>query len=207
MSGGYEEKATSRCLRYICCCYCLLFLLIAIVTFIAYHFYNFERPRPPTYDLKSFKVKNLELQPDKSVKTEFSVEVKSKNPNKDIGFIYGDDSKVTVLYNDLLISSGKLPAFRQDPLETTVVKISLEGTGANEDGTLLEDVKSSKEDGGIPLVVNVEVPITVYVGTIELKEFSAFVTCDLVVDDLEKGKKTKVLKNECEPDVEFFKDD
>ncbi|KAI3736176.1 hypothetical protein L6452_15712 [Arctium lappa] len=208
MGGGYEEKSSGGCLRCICCCYCLLFLVISIVTFVAYHFYNVEKPKPPTYDLQSFTVKNLDLQPDKTVKTEFSVEVKTRNPNKDIGFIYhGDDSKVSVLYNDAVISSGKLPEFRQDPSNTTVVKISLEGTSPNESGSLQDDVKGSKDDGGIPLVVNVEVPMKIYVGKVEMiKEFMAFVSCDLVVDDLEKGKPVKVLKNECEPDVEFFRD-
>ncbi|XP_024990733.1 NDR1/HIN1-like protein 6 [Cynara cardunculus var. scolymus] len=207
MSGGYEEKGSGACLRCICCCYCLLFLLIAIVTFVAYHFYTVEKPKPPTYNLQSFSVKNLDLQSDNSLTTEFSVEVKTRNPNKDIGFIYGADNKVSVLYNDVVISSGKLPEFKQDPKNTTVVKISLEGTSPNEPGSLQDDVIGSKDNDGIPLVVNVEVPMKVFVGKVELmKEFMAYVSCDLVVDNLAKGKTIKVVKNECEPDVEFFRD-
>lgn len=203
MSGGREGKGSNGCIRCICWCYCLLFLLIGIAACLAYYFYTTEKAQAPTYDIQSFKVKSLEVQPDFSLKTEFEVEVKTNNPNKNIGFKYGENSNISVLYHDSVISSGKLPAFKHDPANTTVLKISLSGTSEDEAGSLQDDMKNNKNNGEISLAVHVRVPIKVFVGNIGLEEVLALVSCHLVVDNLEEGKTAKVLRNECEPDVEF----
>ncbi|GJY87855.1 NDR1/HIN1-like protein 6 [Tanacetum coccineum] len=203
MSGGREGKGSNGCIRCICWCYCLLFLLIGIAACLAYYFYTTEKPQAPTYDIQSFKIKSLEVQPDFSLKTEFEVDVKTNNPNKNIGFKYGENSNISVLYHDTIISSGKLPAFKQDPENTTVLNISLSGTSEDEPGSLQDDMKNNKNNGEISLVVHVRVPLEVFVRNFGLKEVLASVSCDLVVDNLEEGKTAKVLRNDCEPDVEF----
>nr|GEW91567.1 NDR1/HIN1-like protein 6 [Tanacetum cinerariifolium] len=180
-------------------CWCLGF----VGACFAYYFYTTDKPKAPTYDIQSFKIKSLEVQPDFSLKTEFEVDVKTNNPNKNIGFKYGENSSISVLYHNNVISSGKLPAFKQDPENTTVLKISLSGTSEDEPGSLQDDMKNNKNNGEISLVVHVRLPLKVFVGNFGLKEVSASVSCDLVVDNMEEGKTAKVLRNDCEPDVEF----
>ncbi|KAI3515410.1 hypothetical protein L1887_14305 [Cichorium endivia] len=203
MIGASEGKSFKGCVRCMCWCCCLLFLLIAIAIGFAYYIYTTEKPKAPTYDIQSFTVKSLDLQDDLIVKTEFVVDVKTKNPNTNIGFVYEERSNVSILYNDAIISSGKLPAFKQDPGNTTIMKIALAGSNLNVSSSFQDDVKNSNDDQGIPLAVIVKVMMRVYVGNVDLKEFIAFVTCGLIVENLESGRAAKVLLDECEADVEF----
>ncbi|KAJ6693305.1 hypothetical protein OIU85_004108 [Salix viminalis] len=112
-------------------------------------------PKMPEYNVASFDVNAFNMAPDFSLYTEFAVTVKANNPNTDISFIYGKDSSVVVAYSDSTLCSGKLPAFHQPGVNTTLIQVVL--TGKSEFGSgLQEALMDNRETGKIPLLVMVK---------------------------------------------------
>uniref|UniRef100_A0A5B7B5F0 Late embryogenesis abundant protein LEA-2 subgroup domain-containing protein n=1 Tax=Davidia involucrata TaxID=16924 RepID=A0A5B7B5F0_DAVIN len=104
-----QKREGNCCLRCICYCYCFLFILIFVCAGVLFYFYVVMQPQMPSYQVQALEVKAFNVQMDFSLNTEFLVTVKAENPNKNIGFIYGKDSSVTVSYTDSTLCSGKLP--------------------------------------------------------------------------------------------------
>ncbi|CDP14749.1 unnamed protein product [Coffea canephora] len=194
-SDYYPKKSGgSSCLRCICCCYCILFLLIFVVSVLAFYFYTVYEPKVPSYKVQSLDVKSFDLLPDFSLNTVFLVTVEADNMNKAIGFTYGQGSSVLVEYTDSRLCSGSLPNFHQGPHNTTLIQIELKGR--SEFGTGLQQaLQDSKEKGRIPLLVRIQVPVSVVVGEISSRQFHVFVNCTLVVDNLAPGKKIAILSS------------
>ncbi|KAI3457238.1 hypothetical protein Pfo_013901 [Paulownia fortunei] len=192
-NSNYRKKSSARsCLRWICCCYCCLFLLIVIIAILAFYFYTIYKPQIPSYKVEDLEVKAFDLRPDFSLKAEFLVTVKADNPNSNIGFIYGKDSSVNVIYSNNDLCTGKLPNFHQGHKNTTLMKVDL--TGKSEFGSGLQEAfAESRKDRKIPLLVRVNVPVTVVVGEFPLRQFKVFVNCSLLVDNLEPNKKIGIL--------------
>nr|GMC70484.1 NDR1/HIN1-like protein 6 [Ipomoea batatas] len=130
----------------------------------------------PTYTVEGLDVQDFDVQDDFSLKTVFLVSVKAENPNAHLGFIYGKHSSVVVTYTDSVLSSGELPNFHQEPLNTTVMKIQMRG---------------------------VKAPVNVVMGKVESREFIVYVNCSLVVDNLQPGKKVGIVKTGYSFDVQF----
>ncbi|KAJ6379226.1 hypothetical protein OIU76_015945 [Salix suchowensis] len=152
-------------------------------------------PKMPEYNVASFDVNAFNMAPDFSLYTEFAVTVKANNPNTDISFIYGKDSSVVVAYSDSTLCSGKLPAFHQPGVNTTLIQVVL--TGKSEFGSgLQEALMDNRETGKIPLLVMVNAPISVVLKSFPLREVVVNVNCSLVVDNLAPNKKVRILSSE-----------
>ncbi|KAI3465729.1 hypothetical protein Pfo_022392, partial [Paulownia fortunei] len=186
-SNNHKNSGGGSCCRCICCCCCFLFLLIIIqvtIFFILYHIYD---PKIPTYKVEGLEVKSFDILPDFSLNTEFQLTVRADNPNRKIGFIYGDDSWVIVTYSDANLCSGKVPAFHQGHENTTIMKIDLKGKSEFGSG-LQQALTDSRHSHKIPLLVKLKVPVSVVMGDIPLREFKVFVNCSLLLDNLSPHK-------------------
>ncbi|CAI9299545.1 unnamed protein product [Lactuca saligna] len=202
-----EGKGYSGFVRCMCWCCCLLLLVIIISGGFAYYIYSTEDPMPPLYDIQSFTVNTLDLEDDSTLKTEFVVIFKIENPNKKIGFVYGEKNNVSLLFDDDIISSGQLPAYKQGPANTTVLEVALAGSCPDESSTYQDIVQNSKEKGvGMEFVVKMMVPMKFYmgnVGDVARKEVIASISCGLVMKNLVSGKTATILEKECEELVKF----
>ncbi|XP_021292510.1 NDR1/HIN1-like protein 6 [Herrania umbratica] len=146
--------------------------------------------------VKTFNVQ----QSDLSLYTEFSVSVKADNPNHLIGFIYGKESSVAVLYTGKTLCSGKLPAFHQPGNNITVMNILMKGK--NEFGSgLQESLLQNQKKGKIPLLIMVKAPVSVVIAGFPLRQVVVFVNCSLVVDNLSPNHKIGILSSKYTYDI------
>uniref|UniRef100_A0A6N2M2E7 Late embryogenesis abundant protein LEA-2 subgroup domain-containing protein n=1 Tax=Salix viminalis TaxID=40686 RepID=A0A6N2M2E7_SALVM len=100
-----------------------------------------------------------------------------------------------VAYSDSTLCSGKLPAFHQPGVNTTLIQVVL--TGKSEFGSgLQEALMDNRETGKIPLLVMVSAPISVVLKSFPLREVVVNVNCSLVVDNLAPNKKVRILSSE-----------
>lgn len=197
-----HKSGGNCCLRCICCCYCFLFLLVFVIASLAFYFYAVYQPQVPSYKIQEFTTNAFNMQPDFSLYTEFAVTVKADNPNSNIGFIYGKDSLVEVVYQDSSLCSGQIPAFHQGHKNVTMIKVILKGKSEFGSG-LQEALMDNRKSGKIPIIVKVKVPVSIVVGEFPLRQFKVHVTCTLVVDNLTPNKKAQILSNVCAPQIEF----
>lgn len=201
----YEEKRRGGnfCVRCICCCYCFLFLLIIILASLAFYFYIFYKPRLPTYEFKSFEVKNFGFQPaNLSVSADFIITMKADNPNTAIGLIYGKGSSVNVTYRDSNICTGKLPAFHQGQKNTTIFQIELFGKTSLGSG-LHQALQDNEKNGKIPLKVLVNVPVQIVLGELKLRQVNVFANVTVTMHDLKPGKKPEIEHSKPTISVKF----
>ncbi|KAL0307013.1 UNVERIFIED_CONTAM: NDR1/HIN1-like protein 6 [Sesamum radiatum] len=175
----------------LCCCALAAFFVLAILTFF---FYNMYKPKVPSYDIQDLRVKSFDLQPGSILNTELLVNVKADNPNSHIGFTYGDDSSIDVVYSDANLCTGKLPYFYQGHQNTTLMTIDLVGKSVLASG-VQEDFAQRQKEGKIPLLVKVKVPLRIVIGNMPLRQFKVFLNCSLVVDSLTPNKKVGVLSS------------
>ncbi|KAL2245816.1 UNVERIFIED_CONTAM: NDR1/HIN1-like protein 6 [Sesamum indicum] len=152
------------------------------------------KPKVPSYNIEDLQVKSFDLQPDSTLKTEILVNVKADNPNSHIGFTYGNDSSVDVVYSDTNLCTGKLPYFYQGHENTTLMMIDLVGESELGSG-VQEDFAQRQKEGKIPLLVKVKVPLRIVIGNMPLRQFKVFLNCSLVVDNLTPNKKVGVLSS------------
>ncbi|KAH8490445.1 hypothetical protein H0E87_022834 [Populus deltoides] len=163
----------------------------SVIAFI----YMTLNPKMPEYNVASFDVNAFNMAPDFSLYTEFAVTVKANNPNTGISFIYGKESSVVVAYSDSTLCSGKLPAFHQPGVNTTMIQVVLKGK--SEFGSGLQEVlMDNRETGKIPLLVMVNAPVSVVLKSFPLREVIVNVNCSLVVDNLSPNKRVRILSSE-----------
>ncbi|OMO59755.1 Late embryogenesis abundant protein, LEA-14 [Corchorus capsularis] len=159
------------CLKCICCCYCFLFILILLLVTAVVVFFTINKPQKPTYDISQVEVKAFKIHKDLSVYTQFIVSVKADNPNPHIGFIYGKDSSVNVLYTENTLCSGTLPSFHQPGNNISMMNITMEGQNVLDSG-LREDLLKKKKEKKIPILVTVKAPISLVIAKFPLRQFS-----------------------------------
>ncbi|KAL2937689.1 NDR1/HIN1-like protein 6 [Bienertia sinuspersici] len=182
------------CMRCICCVYCLLFILILIFATGIVLTYTFYKPKIPIYKLQDLSVTAFSMQPDLSMNAELEVTVTAENPNTKIGFIYGKDSSIVVSFEDSILCSGKVPSFHQGHENVTTIKIPLSGkTKFSPD--LSKALTADQDQGRIPLLVQVIVPVTVVMETLPLRQFQLHVSCHMTVDNLRPDKKPQILSS------------
>ena len=183
------------CLKCVCFCFCFLIVMIILLASVIVFFYMTLNPKMPEYNVASFDVNAFNMAPDFSLYTEFAVTVKANNPNTDISFIYGEESSVVVAYSDSTLCSGKLPAFHQPGVNTTMIQVVLKGK--SEFGSGLQEVlMDNRETGKIPLLVMVNAPVSVVLKSFPLREVIVNVNCSLVVDNLSPNKRVRILSSE-----------
>ncbi|XWS68613.1 hypothetical protein CRYUN_Cryun04dG0105500 [Craigia yunnanensis] len=187
------------CLKCICCCYCFLFILILVLLGTAFFLFTVYKPQKPSYNVSQVGVKAFNIQTDLSLCAEFTVSVKADNPNDYIGFIYGKESSVSVLYIGATLCSGKLPALHQPGNNITFMNILLKGK--NEFGSgLQETLLQNQKKGKIPLLITVKEPVSIVIAGFPLREV-IFVNCFLVVDNLSPNHKIVILSSNYAYDV------
>ncbi|XP_060188313.1 NDR1/HIN1-like protein 6 [Lycium barbarum] len=189
----YEERRRGGncCVRCICCVYCFLFFMILVAAALVFYFYAYYDPKMPTYKFQSLDVKEFGYQPDFSVTADLIITMKADNPNKMIGFIYGEDSSINVTYSDSTICSGKVPAFHQGHKNTTIMQIELKGKSQFGSG-LYEALQDNEKHGRIPLKIMVKVPVQVVLRDIKLRQINVFVNSTLIVNNLKPGQKPEI---------------
>ncbi|KAL9342620.1 hypothetical protein Peur_065945 [Populus x canadensis] len=183
------------CLKCVCFCFCFLIVMIILLASVIAFIYMTLNPKMPEYNVASFDVNAFNMAPDFSLYTEFAVTVKANNPNTGISFIYGKESSVVVAYSDSTLCSGKLPAFHQPGVNTTMIQVVLKGK--SEFGSGLQEVlMDNRETGKIPLLVMVNAPVSVVLKSFPLREVIVNVNCSLVVDNLSPNKRVRILSSE-----------
>lgn len=182
------------CLKCICCCYCFLLILVLVLFGTAFYLFTVYKPQQPSYNISQVGVKAFNIQTDLSLYTELSVSVKADNPNAYIGFIYGKESSVAVLYKGTTLCSGNLPSFHQPENNVTMMNILLKGK--NEFGSdLHETLLQNQKKGRITLLVTVKTPVSIVIAGFPLREVVVFVNCSLVVDNLSPNHKIGILSS------------
>ncbi|XP_019194480.1 PREDICTED: uncharacterized protein LOC109188310 [Ipomoea nil] len=197
-----KKSSTSCCCKCICCCCCFLLIFILVLGGLAFYLYHVYKPKMPAYTVEGMDVKDFDVKDDFSLTTDLLVRVKAENPNAHVGFVYHKNSSVVVTYTGSVLSSGELPHFTQEPLNTTVMVIEMRGE--SEFGSDLQKaLQENKKTGRIPLLVKVEAPVSIVMEKLESREFVVYVNCSLVVDNLQLGKKVGIVESEYSFDVKF----
>ncbi|KAL8506592.1 hypothetical protein ACS0TY_017480 [Phlomoides rotata] len=190
-----SSGCAGSCCRCICCFCCFFIILFLIQLLTALYFYLAYDPKVPSYNVETIDVKSFDLTPDSTLATNIHVVIRAENPNKHMEFIYRNDSALVVEYSNVGICAGKLPAFRQGRVNTTVFAADL--TGASPFGpNLLRDFMENQKNRRIPLMVKMKVPINVILGDVTLKEIKVLVNCSMVVDGLSPNKTSQIISKE-----------
>ncbi|XP_050208329.1 NDR1/HIN1-like protein 6 [Mercurialis annua] len=201
-SNNHGKSSGNSCFRCLCCCLCFWLLLIIFLAAALFALYTSLDPEIPRYNVDRFDVKSFNVQPDFSLFTEFTVTVKSENPNKHIGFDYGKKSSVIVTYRDSPLCSGTIPAFHQPRQNTTLIPIVLKGKSEFGSG-LQEALMQNRNTGRIPLLVEVRAPVALVIKEIPLRQVTVLINCSLVVDNLSPNKKAKILSSTYQYGIEL----
>lgn len=201
--GKPKKSSGNACFKCICCCYGILIALLIILAALTFYFYLEYKPEIPSYKVKNMDVKSLSVDPkDLTINVNFIVYAEANNPNSHIGFKYGQDSAVDVYYKKTNLCTGKLPSFEQGHKNITVMKIEMKG--ATDFGTELQDaLKENQKNGQIPLLVTVKAPVSVILGSLQLREFTVHVKCHLVIDSLLTGTKPRIVSSRYDIDASF----
>lgn len=200
----YRKRSSCArgCCRCICCCCCFLFLLVLVQILVSLALALIYDPKIPNYMVDNLEVKALDLLPDSTLNTEFLLSIRADNPNKKIGFIYGDRGWVVLTYRGVDLSTGRIPSFYQGYENTTVMSIDLKGKsdfGPELQQTFADNVKSHR----IPLLVKLRVPVSIVVGEMHMREFRVLVNCSLVIDNLAPNTKVGILSKTTTFSLEF----
>ncbi|PON33425.1 Late embryogenesis abundant (LEA) hydroxyproline-rich glycoprotein family [Parasponia andersonii] len=201
-STNHKKSGSSCCFRCIGCCYCCLFLLVFLAALLTFYLYTMYKPQVPNYSVDNFSVNTFNVMKDFSLSAEFVVVVKATNPNEHIGFIYGADNHVIVMYSNSDLCSGNLPTFHQPVMNATLMKVVLKGESEFGSG-LQEALMDNRHTGKIPLLVRVKVPVSIVLGSLPLRQIVVFVNCSLVLDNLQPDKKAKILSTQYSYDVQL----
>lgn len=178
----------------VCCCFCFWVLLIVVLgTLAVLLFTSFQT------DVPIYKVDRLEIHGSRH-SSELSVTVKTSNPNKHVGFVYGKESSVAVEYQGATIWSGNLPAFHQPRDNITTMNIVLKDETAL-GSTLLKALRDSKIKGNIALLVKLKAPVYVLLQDIQLGAIVVSTNCSLEVNGFIPNKKTTIVSTKCNYDV------
>ncbi|XP_010544789.1 PREDICTED: uncharacterized protein LOC104817334 [Tarenaya hassleriana] len=125
------KKKRRNCCMPCCCCFCVTLLLLIFVLVVACGvFYLWFDPKLPTFSLASCRLDQFKVSADPdgaSLSANAVARVEIKNPNLKIAFYLGDtDVDVTVGQgnDETGLGSATVPGFRQDPRNTTRVKVA-----------------------------------------------------------------------------------
>ncbi|XP_015936166.1 NDR1/HIN1-like protein 6 [Arachis duranensis] len=183
-----------------CICWCLCFMLLLCVIFMAAVaiMYFIFRPQIPVYGIDSLQVKAFEMRNDSKLYTEMAVVVRCENPNKKIGFKYGEDNSVSIIYSDGELCAGKFESFLQAAKSTVMINMTLKGE-REVDSKEKEQFMAQQKEGKIPLVLISNIPVTPVIGgnIHELWNVSVRANCLMVVDNIQKDKTPNISHKEC----------
>ncbi|KAK4441365.1 NDR1/HIN1-like protein 13 [Sesamum alatum] len=198
-----RRKTRRSCCRRCCCfTFCLLLLLIvaaAVSAGVLYLVFGFKSPK---YAVTNISIKGMNLTSDSPISPRFDVSIRAENPNGKVGIYYLKDSAVDVLYDNVKLSDGVLPAFYQPRKNVTVLETSLTGTDVALEGAVRRTLSNSQNKRKVPLVVNVKAPVKIKVGSAKTWEISVKVKCDVVVDAL--SERAKIVSNDCDYSVRLW---
>ncbi|XP_024316342.1 NDR1/HIN1-like protein 6 [Brachypodium distachyon] len=199
--GGF--CSCSCCCACICWCCCFLFLLVFAAAASAAYFAYLYKPRAPSYSVSGISVSRFDVSAfDLTVYARLVATVRAENPNAMIGIGYGEGSRTAVSYRGTTLCSGTLPVFYQGYRNTTVMEIAMEGRHGFGSG-LQSALEEGEKAGHVPLDVYVSVPVTLRLGTFDLRQVTVNVHCALVVDSLSPKKKPAIKSAHYWPYVEF----
>eukprot|EP01018_Ginkgo_biloba_P016770 Gb_31759 [translate_table: standard] len=197
---GYSKPPQRR--RNRCCC-CLAWLLGLILLFIliigiaGVVLYLVFRPRIPKYSVESIEIKQFNFSKDLSLSSEFDLTIRARNPNKKIGIYYEGDSRVTVLYSDIELSSGSIPAFYQGQRNTTILQASLKGSNVQFSNEIRSTLKSQQTADSVPLRIKADVPVKIKVGSVKSPKITVRVRCHLTVNKLSANEAVRIVTKSC----------
>ncbi|CAO2814353.1 unnamed protein product [Amaranthus hypochondriacus] len=141
---------------------------------------------------KDVGIEGSPVQSNIIVNSEFEVIIKLENPNTKIGFIYGKKSSIVVSFEGSNLCSGMLPSFYQRHQNVTMVHVALIGkTILGHD--LYKAITDDQSQGRIPLSVLFNIPITIVLDSVPIRQFEFHVSCYIIVDSLMPHKKPKIL--------------
>ncbi|KAL0418399.1 UNVERIFIED_CONTAM: NDR1/HIN1-like protein 13 [Sesamum radiatum] len=198
-----RRKTRRSCCRRCCCfTFCLLLLLIVAAAVSAGVLYLVFRFKSPKYAVTSISIKRMNLTTGSPISPGFDVSIRAENPNGKVGIYYLKDSAVDVLYDNVKLSDGVLPAFYQPRKNVTVLETSLTGTNVALEAAVRRTLRNAQNQRRVPLVVNVKAPVKIKVGSTKTWEITVKVKCDVVVDAL--NERAKIVSNDCHYSVRLW---
>ncbi|XP_060197106.1 NDR1/HIN1-like protein 13 [Lycium barbarum] len=202
------ESLTKRKPRRSCCCRCLCFTFSVILILIislgitAGVLYLVYRPEAPKYNISSMTIKNFNVTASATISPEFNISVRAENPNNKLGIYYRKGSSVTVIYSDVDLSTGILPAFYQQANNVTVFQTVLKGSNVMLGSTVKSTLRNEVRKGKVPFRVNIKAPVKIKIGAIKTWEITVKVNCDVTVDAL--TVKSKLVSKDCDYSVRLW---
>lgn len=185
------------CCRCLCCTFCFLFVLVAIIAIAGAILYLAFEPRIPKYSVDSIQIGNFSVNSDLSLNSQLDVKIRARNPNKKIGIYYLDDSHIVVSYSGTELCTGSLPAFYQGHKNTTVLDVTLAGSGVQITSSMVSTLNAQRQQGSVPLDLKADVPVKIKLGKLKLMKIKFRVRCNLVVNRLDANAHVSVSAKNC----------
>ncbi|XWS12077.1 hypothetical protein CRYUN_Cryun37aG0059500 [Craigia yunnanensis] len=191
----YRPQANRHRYRRSCCCSCclwttvailLLILLAAIAGAILYVLYS---PHRPTFTVSSLKVSTLNITSASKLITNINLNVKTKNPNKKLVYIY-DPITISLFTNDDIdVGDGSFGSFEHVTKNTTLLKAAITSSNQELDDTSAGKLKTAlKGKNGLPLKIKLDTKVKVKIGELKTPKLGIRVICDGIKATVPKGK-------------------
>ncbi|XP_050369706.1 NDR1/HIN1-like protein 13 [Argentina anserina] len=206
------DKYTRQKPRHNCCRSCLCWLLFTVASLLllsaiaAVVFYLVVRPESPNYSVQKISFKGFNLtaasSPSSTVPQQVDVAVRAENPNRKMGIYYERDSSANVVYTDIKLCDGALPAFYQPPKNVTELETALTGTGIRLTSAAREGLVEAQRQGMVALKLHVRAPARIKVGSIKSWKITVKVDCGITVNKL--APEAKIVSKDCNYGVDLW---
>ncbi|KAL3529624.1 hypothetical protein ACH5RR_008946 [Cinchona calisaya] len=189
-------KKKSCCCKCLCWTISLILILLIILGATAAILYATFQPKIPKYSVDNLTISDLRLNSDLSLYAKFNVRITTVNPNKKIGIYYEKGSHLSVWYKSTNLCQGTLPKFYQGHQNKTVLNVAL--TGQSQYGsTLLSALQEESQTGRIPLDLKIDVPVSIKLGTLKMRQVRILGSCMLIVDNLSTNSLISIKASTC----------
>ncbi|CAK9165721.1 unnamed protein product [Ilex paraguariensis] len=197
-----KKSQRSCCCRCLCWIFGLILLFVILIAIAAGVLYLVFRPEAPKYTVEDIAIKGMNLTSSSPLSPEFDVTVRAQNPNNKIGIYYLTGSSVKVLYTDVNLCNGALPAFYQPSNNITLFQTVLKGPSIVLASSVKSGLVNDQRQGSVPFRLNIKAPVKIKVGSVKTWKITVKVKCDVTVDSL--TAESKIVSKDCDYSVKLW---
>lgn len=155
------------------------------------------------YDPKAavFSVANVVVKKNKSSRPSYEITTNVRNPNDKVEINYHSNGEAILYFKTQKLATGKFPEFHQEGSASRNVHVVLAGLSSKLPENVAKSMNDSKTDRPVSLELKLNLKGEMNLGTMNLWSKEMEVVCDFKVSTLRRGKKTKIISQNCDSQI------
>lgn len=174
-------------------------IFLVVITILPYTIGLVFLPRVPVFHIKHFSAKSVSHVSNQqaNARLQYEITLMDENPNPLAGISYEEDGQASLSCKAREIAAGKYPPLNQVGKETSSVKLILEGLAVKQPEDIQKSMTNTKSKIQVSFSLEMDVPAKMRIGMLKSGLFKFTVSCNFVVDTLEKNQAIRVLSQKC----------